>query len=100
MVFYSLEEDVKQADQVCGTGLVFRMELDTEEGEEEEEEQGVKKKQGCFIVLVGSSRQRPEGGDLNRGLVLCTMPSLVWSLALVKRTSQSSGRVSGSTAKP
>lgn len=37
---------------------------------------------------------------LNRGFVLCTMPSLVWSLAFVKSTSQSLGKVSGSTAKP
>lgn len=38
--------------------------------------------------------------NLNRGFVLCMMPSLVWSLALVKRTSQSSGSEAGSTAKP
>lgn len=31
VLFYSLEEDVKQALQVCGTGLVLRVELNTGE---------------------------------------------------------------------
>lgn len=94
MFFYSLEEDVKQADQVCGPGLVFWMELNTGE-----KRQRVRKKGIQFPLSLEWSRL-PAGGDLNRGLVLCTMPSLEWSLALVKRTSQSSGSVSGSTAKP
>lgn len=31
VVFYSAEKDVKQADQVCGAGLVFWMELNAGE---------------------------------------------------------------------
>lgn len=38
--------------------------------------------------------------NLKSGLWLWTMPSLVWSLAFVKSTSQSFGRVWGSTANP
>lgn len=65
MVFDSLEEDVKQADQVCGSGLVFWMELNTGE-----RKQLVRKNWLSFRLLLKSPVRLGEGGDLNRGLVL------------------------------
>lgn len=65
MVFDSLEEDIKQADQVCGSGLVFWMELNTGE-----RKQLVRTNWVSFRVLLKSPVRLAEGGDLNRGLVL------------------------------
>lgn len=76
MVFHSVEEDVEQADQVCGSGHVLRVELNT----------GKKESQGfnhifysqtdqlTFLVCVITSASV---SYLNRGCVLCTMPSLL-----------------------